>query len=427
MRVGTWALAVALATGWSATGSAQAAAAACGQNITRRDVVPCALAASAALLAEREGSAALRGRQRAVRSVLPSNPTASFSGGHRKSDQQSATNWYGTLAQEVEIGGQRRARRSAVASEQRAQQAATLAAEREVAAAALSAYFEVLAARDALALAETMEQSFAAAGAATRSAAEHGAGAGIDADLADLSTVTLTRARLEAERRHRAALAELAVRLGLEPGVASLSVEGELVPLAALDGSAEQLATQAVEQRPEVERAAATSASFSSWADVQRRSRAPNLTVSVFAQRDGFDERVLGAGVALPITLPAPLGHDFSGEAAENEALARRAGALLQQTRRDIQLDVVQAYQARDAAAAALALYTPERLERARQSLAAIQHEIGAGRLGLSTMIVPQQTLIAFLHDHVAARLAMCLASVELARSAGLSFEGAMP
>jgi hypothetical protein len=35
-----------------------------------------------------------------------------------------------------------------------------------------------------------------------------------------------------------------------------------------------------------------------------RRSRAPNPSVVLYAQRDGFNERVLGGGLAIPIVLP---------------------------------------------------------------------------------------------------------------------------
>jgi cobalt-zinc-cadmium efflux system outer membrane protein len=408
-------------------GHVQAESARCAERISRQNLVQCALAASALAEAAREGIQAVKGRERSVSALLPANPTISFSGDRRTSRREDATNWYGTLAQELEIAGQRKARREAVASELRAQQANAATTEREVTARALRAYFEVLAARDVLAISEQMERSFEAAAAAARAAAERGLSAGIEADLAELAAARLTQARIEAEAQHGSALAELVMLLGLDPAAPAPSVEGELVPLGSVDGASLQLAEKAAQTRPEVASASATRASYSSWASAYHRSRVPNLTVSVFAQRDGFDERVLGAGVSLPITLPSPVGRDFSGETAENEALARRAGALLEQTRRDVRLEVVQALKAWESATAALALYTPERLERATQSLEAIHREIAAGRVAVSSMIVPERELIAFLLEHVAMELALCLASVELTRSTGIAFEGALP
>ena len=418
---------VALATGVWGVGSAQADRPACESLISRQNVVSCALAGSALVRAQRENVAAVQGRQQSVSAWLPSNPTLSFSGDRRTSRQQDATNWYGTLSQELEIAGQRRARRAAVASEQRAQASATDETQRSVAANALRAYFEVLAARDALDIARELERSFAAANAAARAAAEHGLSAGLDADLAELSSTRLAQARIEAQRAYDSALAELAALLGQDPAAGALRVEGELTPLTQVDAELAELANLALERRPELAAAEATRASFAGWAEAYRRARVPNLTVSVFAQRDGFDERVLGAGVSIPVTLPAPMGRSYAGEVAEQVALARRASSLLEHARRDVRLEVTQAFQAWQAASATLALYTPERLARAQQSLDAIARELAAGRLPVSSMIVPQQALIGFLQEHVAAELATCLASVELARSAGLAFEGEAP
>jgi hypothetical protein len=61
---------------------------------------------------------------------------------------------------------------------------------------------------------------------------------------------------------------------------------------------------------------------------------------------------------------------------------------------------------------------------RAENSLNGLATEISAGRLSISNAIVAQQTLIEFLHAYIEAKLSLCLASVELARSAGLPLLG---
>ena len=380
-------LVAALVAGLWCASSAQAdAGRRCSAAISRSDVVPCALAASARLRAEREADLALKGRARAASAVLPSNPTLALSAARRSTTGADATNWYGTLSQEIELGGQRRARQRAVASERAAQASAIASVEREVAAEALRAYFELLGARDALRLAEHLEQTFEGAASAARAAAESGLSAGIDADLAEFSGVRLTQARLAAQQRFRAATALLASLLGLDPVAAPLQAEGELTPLPLVDALTPELARTGSAQRPELTAAAATRAAYEGWSDVYRRARVPNLTLSAFAQRDGFDERVLGGGLSLPITLPAGLARDSSGEAAENAALARRAGALLEQTEREVRLEMLEVVQALETARAEQALYTEARVARAEQSLDAIAREIAAGRLAVTSM-----------------------------------------
>ena len=282
-------------------------------------------------------------------------------------------------------------------------------------------------ARDALRIAEHLEQTFEGAASAARAAAESGLSAGIDADLAELSGVRLTQARLAAQQRFQAATALLGMLLGLNPVVATMQAEGELTPLPLVDALTPELARKGSAQRPELTAAAATRDAYEAWSDAYRRARVPNLTLSAFAQRDGFDERVLGGGLSIPIKLPASLARDSSGEAAENAALARRASALLSQTERELRLEVLAAAQALETARAEQALYTEARVARAEQSLAAIAREIAAGRLAVTSMSGPRAELIDFLNQHVKAKLSVCLASVELARAAGLPLTGGTP
>jgi outer membrane protein, heavy metal efflux system len=144
----------------------------------------------------------------------------------------------------------------------------------------------------------------------------------------------------------------------------------------------------------------------------------------VFAQNDGFNERVFGAGLALPIPLPGNVGHTYIGEIAEAEALARKARAEREQFERDIRLDVARAAQMFEATARAVEVFSKERLARAEQSLESLAGEVEAGRLAVRDAIVSQQALVELLRAHVAARRAWCVASVELARALGLALEG---
>jgi cobalt-zinc-cadmium efflux system outer membrane protein len=72
--------------------------------------------------------------------------------------------------------------------------------------------------------------------------------------------------------------------------------------------------------------------------------------------------------------------------------------------------------------------FEPARIERAEAALRALGEEVQAGRLNLRDALIAQQTLVEFLRAHLAARWAFALASVELARVAGLlDDEGGRP
>jgi cobalt-zinc-cadmium efflux system outer membrane protein len=393
----------------------------CATTIDRRNVVRCALSASPSIQRERYGVDVFEARRRAVSPVLPANPELTFSAGHRRTSSAQATNWYATVSQEIEIAGQRAARRGAAGAAKSAQEQGLLATERSVASEAWRAYFEAVAARDALATAVRLEQTFARVSQAAQAAAGQGLLSGVDGDVAELTWIRSSRARIEAERRLQLTTAALASALGLDPVVARPSVEGQLEPLAHVAALRQEQLGAAVEHRPEIAQSELTQRTHDQTASALRRGRVPNLTVSIFAQRDGFDERVLGAGVSLPVPLPSPLGQTAAGEIAQSEALARQATATGDGLRRQVRLEVVAARQTFEAAKAQLTLFSEERLARAERALTSIAAELSAGRLAISSAAVAQQTAIEFLSAHIEARLALCLASVELARAAGLT------
>jgi cobalt-zinc-cadmium efflux system outer membrane protein len=159
-------------------------------------------------------------------------------------------------------------------------------------------------------------------------------------------------------------------------------------------------------------------------ADTLRRSRIPNPTVSAFIQNDGFNERVLGVGVALPIPLPGMVGRTYVGEIAEAEAHGRRAGAERDWAARQVNLEADVALNAYETRRAEVDAFTSEKTARAEETLRALGQEIEAGRLAVRDAIFAQQTLIELLLANVAAKRALCIASVHLARAVGIALDG---
>jgi cobalt-zinc-cadmium efflux system outer membrane protein len=396
-----------------------AAAAPCS-SVSRDNVVRCALAAS---LERQAGEAAVRaasGRVQATDPLLPSNPELAFSAARRRTTTESTLNWSASLGLELEISGQRGARRRAARAEREAEQRTVGAIERSVAAEALRLYFEVLAARAEQRVLGQMEAASTRVWEAARAAAERGAAAGIEADVADAARAGTVQRRLDALREERAAMASLAGLLGASPA-RPLEISGPLEPLPrAADvrrelippDSAEVLAL-AAEKRAAVARASAF-----------RRSRVPSPKVSVFVERDGFDENVLGVGLAFPLPLPQPLGRTGAGEIAENEALAERAGLLAERERRTARSTLARALASYDAALDAARTFSAERVAHAEQTSANLAAEVSAGHVPIRDAIVFQGPLLELQLGAVAAKKALCLASLEVVHAAGLPLDG---
>jgi cobalt-zinc-cadmium efflux system outer membrane protein len=403
-------------------GSAQAEAPACS-HITRTSVVPCALAASLSARAERQSLEAAAAREDAARTILPSNPVLSGWVARRSAASEGPdVNWSATLAQEVEIGGQRGERRRAAAFGRQSRADLVRVAERDAAAEALFAYFETIAAREQVVLTKELEATARRVAEAARGASARGLIAGVDADVADAALVAVEDALLVRERRAREASAGLATSLGLAPST-DLGVDGALEPLAVAGELAEKGGFREVHTRPEVLALHAESRAEQARADLLRRQRIPSPTISAFIERDGFSEQVLGLGLSFPVPLPHPLGQTFAGEIAEAEALSRATRTRAALVERDVRANSARAVAAYTAARRRTLLYGAERTDRARDSLRRMASEIEAGRLAVRDAVIAQEALIDLLLAALTAKEDLCMASVGLARAAGVELE----
>jgi len=395
--------------------------------INRLNLVRCALEGSLAAKAERQNLEATEARQESARPILPSNPIIKLSGARRSvTGGAPVINWYATLSQEIEIGGQRETRLRAATAEHEAQKHVVEKNDRDVAAAAWRAYFEALAAREEVRLTGQLETLTAMVATATRAAADKGLVSGVDADVAESAYLHLSQEHIAATRRAQIVMATLLVSMGKD-GNASVIVEGDLVPLADIEAFAAKQDARAIDDRPELQSLEATGRVYEARAALYKRSRIPNPTIGVFVQNDGFNERVFGAEISLPIPLPQPVGRTYAGEIAEADALARRVKTDVEQARREIRLDLTNARASFAAARAQNDLYTADRLGRAEQSLRAIASEIEAGRLAVRDAIVSQQALVQMLQAGLETKKNLALASVDLAVAAGYPLEKGAP
>lgn len=396
----------------------------CTGALDSSNVVACAVRASLAARVEREGVAAAEGRQTAVSPFLPSNPVLTFSAGPALSSPVAgAPTWYVALGQELEIGGQRRARRAAAGAEAGAQRRRVVVAERETAARALEVYYGALAAEREVALARRVEKTGKLAAVAAKGRAERGLLADVDAEVAAAAAAKLELDRIDVERRSRELRGELASLVGRDPAL-EIVVDGDLVPLPSADRSSRGLAERAAAQRPEVLALGEEARAFGLRAEAFRRSRWPNPTVSLFAQNDAFDGRTVGIGISIPIPLPSPVGRTYRGEVAEAEALGRRAQAERDRKAREVTLEVATAAVAYEAQRARVGAISPERVARAEKGIDDLAAEVEVGRLSVRDAIVTQQSFLDLLRAQIVTRRELCIASVQVARATGVALEG---
>lgn len=404
----------------SAVWAVPVAAAPCS-DISRENVVRCSREAS---LERRAGEAAIRaasGRVQANDPWLPSNPELELTGSRRRAPGESALNWTASLGVELEIAGQRGARREAAMAEREAERRGVEANARETSSAAFRLYFEVLAAREQRRVLERLNAATTRVFEAARAAAERGVAAGIDAEVADSARIAVLQRAAAAARTEQVATVSLASLVGLMPPQ-QLQVTGSLEPLAS--AGRVQLGV-ALPDSPEARAFVAERRAFSARASSLRRSRVPNPRLSVFVQREGFNEDVVGVGLALPLPLPEPVGRTFAGQIAESEALSERAALLADNSRRTRRAELSRAVAEYQVASEMARAFSAERTVRAQQALDNLSSEVQAGRVSIRDAVVLQGPLLDLLLGAIEARKSLCLASLEVVRAAGLPFEGA--
>jgi len=409
------------------TRSAAEAPPSCTSLLTRDDVVRCASNASLDLVASRHDVDAARARETAASAFLPSRPSLSLALGQRTATptEPRATVWSAELAQEIEIGGQRGARKQEAAARLRAERMRAELLRRETVADALDAYFDALAAIEQKRLATAQASLGQALARAAKARADAGLAPPIEVDLAEAAAVILGQERFAAERNLETSLARLSALVGRDPSQ-PLVVEGELSPLP-LPASLENLVARALQDRADVAALEAEREAEEARTSLYRRSRIPNPTLSVFAEREAPEELRLGVGLAFPLPLPDPLVPNHSGEIAEASALAASASARAEALRLRARSEVtaaalVLASRRREAEA-----YSADVIERARRGLDALTAEVEAGRLAVRDAISAQQSLLDLLRSHLDARLELCRASVELLRKSALSLDEVSP
>lgn len=397
-----------------------AAAQSCEGSLRRDDVVRCALAASLDVRLARAELKSIEARRIEAGVVLPTNPVIAGQvmgrvGGANVSIGKPVE-WQVSLSQEIEIAGQRSARRARVDAQVATQLRRVAAAEKEVGAAALGAYFDALAADATLALTDELARTSDGLAVYAEERAKESLVAPIDAHAMRAEAVRFGLLRASAQERRDLANAALATLLARH----EVSLAGDDLPQPAdrpvptLTLIARGLAARADLAVAETERRVAER-------DVEllKLTRVPNPTLTAFTGLNVLGEQEVGGTLSLPIPLPAPIGHTNAGPIAEANAKRQEADVAIERLQRQIRLEVTQAVAAERARAAALSGFSPKLLQQAHADLQALRDGIASRQLSIRDALQAQRTLIELLLADVDARLAYARSWVQLKRATG--------
>ncbi len=242
---------------------------------------------------------------------------------------------FAVLAQPIELGGKRGARRAVAEGDAAAAGAALSQIERGLVMETLRLYLGALRAREMLKALDENRSEMAEVQRAVAARVREGYAA--EADLAKYQAESArldsesVRLRIDLTRN----LAQLGALLG-RAGPASGLEPGQLVmpaPPPAPAGSAAELAVRAVERSPDVLAARAREARAAKMLSLQQAERVPNLdVVGGYKRTSGFDTAVLGVAMAIPLfdrnqRAIATAGGETRAAASDRAAVEQRVAA----------------------------------------------------------------------------------------------------
>lgn len=383
-----------------AAGSALMLLAASGQLVAQQAVSPdtmvlslaevhrLALDQNPAFQAARQDIAMAQGRLRQAR-VLASNPELTVEPEFGAPPGGGTEAWRASLSQAIEWAGQRGVRAAAARQDvNRAvldvrDTARLRMAESSVAFfGALRAAMQLTVAEQLLALSERLR-------AATRVQLAEGEISVLDANLVEIERGR-ARARVLAARRHASsAEQELKRLLALPANVPVRLVIDTVVP--AEPFPLDSLVRLALSRRTDLAARSAEHEEARLLGRLAAREALPSLRVALFAERDRVGgSTMLGLGFALPL----PLWNRNGGLVAERQARLRQIGLRRASLERQVELEVVGAFRAYQAAREEAAIFSADVVVPARANLVMLDSAYLAGKVGLATLVLLRNQLL---------------------------------
>jgi cobalt-zinc-cadmium efflux system outer membrane protein len=147
-----------------------------------------------------------------------------------------------------------------------------------------------------------------------------------------------------------------------------------------------------------------------------RLQKIPNLSFGAFVQNDGFNERVVGGQVSMPLTV----WRDFEGESLVARARGEQAIESREIVSRTVKQEVINALSNYFTLKEEFALYDDTILTRTNADLNHITEALRLGKIKIIDAINSQRVLVQTRLNYIQTKTDYELAQVELIRALGL-------
>ncbi|WP_246834510.1 TolC family protein [Leptospira levettii] len=238
---------------------------------------------------------------------------------------------------------------------------------------------------------------------------------GIDESLSEAEEIRIFKIWNLSQRQYENAKSELEVLLGFPFELTQLNVFQWKLPND-LPKDKSELVKIAYQYRPEI---------FLTEKEIElallrhnevRKQKIPNVSLGAFAQNDGFNERVVGG----MLTLPLIVWRDYEGESIISSSKIDSSKELKESVSRNIKQEVLFALTNFITLAEEVKLYDENKLERAESDLNNLQEAIRFGKIKIIDAINQQRILLQTKLNYLSTKSEYEVSQIELIRVLGL-------
>lgn len=246
---------------------------------------------------------------------------------------------------------------------------------------------------------------------------QNGLGSEMDSELAESESLKMLSQMEMAKRNKETRAADLAVMMGI-PYLEELPLEKETTIFSIPKISRDDYTYLAENQRPDLESLKMEILISKSRERLLEKNRIPNVTFSGYFQNDGFNERVVGARVSIPLTI----WRDNSGEIQSAKAITKKNQANQEIGEHSVRLEALNAWNGYRSWKRAWDAYPSNILQRTNENLNIIKKAVEMGSLSIRDAILTQKSLIELKSNYFKTKTGYALASAEYLRAGGISY-----
>lgn len=399
---------------------------ACEGSLRLEEIILCVLEHSPEYRIAKLELESSKGRKKSASYIVPTNPTVSGDMGRRTGtsdslfaggERQSTINGEILFSQEIYIGGQRQAKIKVADSEVQSKVKRIQAIERVTIAETIQSTINYQTTFEELQLSNELYDISKDISRIARVRFQNGLGSEMDAELAESESLKMLSIKEAAYRNYQSTKANLVVLMGI-PYSVNFEVSGELkiFPIQFMD--IEPYINLAEKRRPDLEALKLETEVAKSSVKLLERERIPNLTISGFAQKDGFNERVIGARISIPI----PIFRDNEGEIEEAKAKAKISESHQEVGSQTVRLEAIQAWNNYNSWKRSWESYPKDIIRKTNENLKIIKDAVQMGKIGVRDAIITQKSLVELKTTYFQTKANYAISCAEYLRASGENF-----